>query len=115
MYELMGENFLKWDSSKQKWHDFWNGLWVNNQTKWDQNGIHPELVPVIKRLMDLGLIKDVSLHYEPGCGRAYIGAYLARLGYKAVSEDINDIAIDHAKELHKDLESLEINKLDFLC
>lgn len=112
MYEHKGENFLKWDSSKQKWHDFWGELWTKNDTKWDQNGPHPAIVESYKELSDLKLIKKDSFHYEPGCGRAYIGALLAGLGHEALSEDLNSIAIEQARELHSNLKNLVIKEAD---
>jgi len=112
MYELKGENFLKWDSSKQKWHDFWGELWTNNDTKWDQNGPHPAIVESYSELSKLSLIKKDSFHYEPGCGRAYIGALLSGLGYEVLCEDLNSLAVEKAKELHSDAENLTIREAD---
>ena len=113
MYALMGENFLKWDSSKQKWHDFWAELWANNDTKWDQNGPHSEILECFDELKSLGLVAEDSLHYEPGCGRAYVGAMLASQGYQSISEDLNSIAVDEAKKLHQDIKGLTIRQADF--
>ena len=108
-----GENFLKWDSSKQKWHDFWAELWANNDTKWDQNGPHSEILECFDELKSLGLVAEDSLHYEPGCGRAYVGAMLASQGYQSISEDLNSIAVDEAKKLHQDIKGLTIRQADF--
>ena len=57
----------------------------------------PELGLVFKKLLDFNLISQDSVHFEPGCGRAHIGAFLARAGFKAVSEDLNEIAVKEAK------------------
>ena len=62
MYELKGENFLKWNSSKQKWHDFWGELWTKNDTKWDQNGPHPAIVESYKELSEIALLGNNMSH-----------------------------------------------------
>lgn len=109
---------------KEEVISFWNTLYKDKKTPWDQGGV-PE------RLNKFVQTTDKSLKVLiPGCGSAYEAKYLAELGYDVTAIDISCEAIERAKKIvgvqpvvieNRDFFELEEAKFDliyeraFLC
>ena len=80
---------------------FWQGLWKNRETPWDQGGTHPLMQELLQLSNQYKPIITGASVWEPGCGSGHNGRWLAGQGFKVRSVDYVPEAIESALRLGK--------------